>query len=496
MRTPQLCATVTGRTMEELRRERDAATFADLVEVRLDLVDRPDPIGAIEGRRRPVLVTCRASWEGGGFRGSEEERERILSDAQNAGAEFVDVEARAEFVPAITRRRRGRGIVLSFHAFGDAPDDLRERARAMRSTGAEIVKIAIEATRLNDTLPLIRLASDPDFADPDGMDGHVLLAMGQAGVATRVLAARLRNRWTYAGNGVAPGQIPASRLLAEFGFRRIQPDATLYGVVGKPIAHSLSPVMHNAGFNALGMNAVYVPLEANDVDDFVTFAREMHLAGASITAPFKVGMLSHVDETEEMARRVGAVNTLVVRDGEWIGANTDVDGFLTPLIGRMALKGTRAAVLGAGGAARAVAVALSSQQAAVTVCARQQAAATEVAALAGGTVGRWPPRPGSWDVLINATSAGSGGPDDDPMAGVPLDGEIVFDLVYAPARTPLLERAAREGCLTIGGLEMLVAQAERQFELWTGQRPPDGLFKSAAASAAGESHQAAVRGQA
>jgi 3-dehydroquinate dehydratase/shikimate dehydrogenase len=207
-------------------------------------------------------------------------------------------------------------------------------------------------------------------------------------------------------------------------------------------------------------------------------------------------MLSHVDETEEMARRVGAVNTLVVRDGEWIGANTDVDGFLTPLIGRMALKGTRAAVLGAGGAARAVAVALSSQEAAVTVCARQQAAATEVAALAGGAVGTWPPRPGSWDVLINATSAGSGGPDDDPMAGVPLDGEIVFDLVYAPARTPLLERAAREGCLTIGGLEMLVAQAERQFELWTGQRPPEGLFKSAAASAAGESHQSAVRGQA
>src|SRR4051812_25121005 len=162
MRSPQLCATVTGRTMEELRRERDAATFADLVEVRLDLVDRPDPIGAIEGRRRPVLVTCRAHWEGGGFRGSEEERERILSEAQNAGAEFVDVEARAEFVATITRRRRGRGIVLSRHAFGETPADLLERARAMRSTGAEIVKIAIEAKSLADVLPLVRLASEPD----------------------------------------------------------------------------------------------------------------------------------------------------------------------------------------------------------------------------------------------------------------------------------------------------------------------------------------------
>jgi len=482
--------------MEELRRARDAATFADLVEVRLDLVDHPDALGAIEGRRRPVVVTCRAPWEGGGFQGSEEERERILSEAQNAGAEFIDVEAGAEFVATITRRRRGRGIVLSLHAFGEPPSDLLERARAMRSTGAEIVKIAIDAARVSDMLPLVRVADEPDFSDPDGIDGHVLLAMGQPGVPTRVLASRLRNRWTYAGDAVAPGQIPAARLLGEFGFRRIHADATLYGVVGKPIAHSLSPVMHNAGFSALGINAVYVPLEASDVDDFVTFAREMHMAGASITAPFKVAMLSRVDETDEMARRVGAVNTLIVREGRWIGANTDVEGFLTPLIGRMALKGTRASILGAGGAARAVAVALGSQGAAVTVCARQPAAAKEVAALAGGTVGTWPPKPGSWDVLVNATSSGSGGATDDPMDGVRLDGEIVFDLVYAPARTPLLERAAREGCMTIGGLEMLVAQAERQFELWTGCRPPAGLFKSAASSATGETHEAIVRGQA
>ena len=476
--------------MEELRRARDAAAFADMVEVRLDTVERPDAIGAIEGRRRPVLVTCRPSWEGGHFQGSEEERERLLSEAQSAGAEFVDVEARAEFVSTITRRRRGRGIVLSLHAFGEPPSDLLERARAMRSTGAEIVKIAIEAQRLGDVLPLMDLATHPDFVDPDGMNGHVLLAMGQAGVPTRVLAARLGNRWTYAGDGVAPGQIPAARLLGEFGFRRIKPDATLYGVVGNPIAHSLSPVMHNAGFNALGLNAIYVPLQACDVDDFVTFARDTRMAGASITAPFKVGMLTHVDETDEMAKRVGAVNTLVVREGRWIGANTDVDGFLAPLAGRMALKGTRATVLGAGGAARAVAVALGSQGAGVTICARQASAAREVAALAGGAAGAWPPRPGSWDVLVNATSSGSRGPVDDPMDGVPLDGEIVFDLVYAPARTPLLERARNEGCLTIGGIEMLVAQAERQFELWTGYRPPAGLFRAAAAAATGDDHVA------
>jgi 3-dehydroquinate dehydratase/shikimate dehydrogenase len=467
--------------MEELRRARDAASFADIVEVRLDTVDRPDALGAIDGRRRPVIVTCRAAWEGGSFGGSEEERERILSEAQAAGAEFIDVEARAGFAPAFARRRRGRGIVLSLHAFGEPPANLVQRAIAMRTTGAEVVKIAIAAERLSDMLPLVELASQRDFADPDGMVGHVLIAMGQAGVPSRILAAHLRNRWTYTGDGVAPGQLAGARLLGEFGFRGIAADAAIYGVVGNPIAHSLSPVMHNAGFRALGLNAVYVPLQAVDVDDFVTFARAMRMRGASVTAPFKVAMLSQVEETDVMARRVGAVNTLIVRDGRWIGANTDVDGFLAPLKGKIALKGARVSVLGAGGAARAVAVALGTQGAAVSISARQAEAAGEVAALAGGSVGPWPPRPGSWDVLVNATTSGSGGQTDDPMRGIPLDGEIVFDLVYAPPVTPLLERARTEGCLTIGGIEMLVAQAERQFELWTGQRPPAGLFKEACA---------------
>jgi len=487
MRDPQLCVTVAGRTMEELRRARDAAPTADLLELRLDLVADPNVAGALEGRRRPVIVTCRAQWEGGGFKGSEEERERILTEAIEAGAEFVDVEARADFVPALLRRRRGRGIVLSIHAYGDVPSDLRDRARAMRSTGAEVVKLAIEAKRLSDTLPLFEMAAGPELR-PDGQPdtaGHVLIAMGQPGFPSRVLAARLGNRWTYAGDGIMPGQVPAERFVGEFKFGTIRPDAALYGVVGNPIAHSLSPVMHNAGFAALGLNAVYLPLEAADADDFTIFARQMGLQGASVTAPFKVAMLSKVHEIDTVATRVGALNTVVVREDRWLGTNTDVHGFLAPLAGRMALKGTRASILGAGGAARAVAVALAEQGAAVTVSARRADAARDVARLAGGHVGAFPPRPGSWDVLVNATSAGGQGAGDNPMAGVALDGEIVFDLVYSPAETPLLKQARAEGCLTIGGIEMLVAQAERQFEIWTGQKPPDGLFRSRADAAVG-----------
>ncbi len=478
MREPQICVTVTGRTMEELRRARDAAAGADLVEVRLDGVDRPDPVGAIEGRLRPVIVTCRAKWEGGWFEGSESERRQILHDAMVAGAEFVDIELRAEFTQELVRLRRGRGILLSLHVFGERLPDAKESVRALRSTGAEVVKLAYEARRLVDTLPLFALAEDPDFRGVESQ-GHILIAMGQPGTSTRVLAARLGNRWTYAGDGIVPGQIPAVRLLSEYHYRRIRPDADLFAVAGNPVAQSLSPAMHNAGFEHRGLNAAYVSLEARDVDDFVQFAHTMKLRGASITAPLKVAMMERVDSCDSLAEEVGAVNTLHVKGDRWIGTNTDVAGFLTPLKGRMALKGTRATILGAGGAARAVAVALKREGAAVKICARRHDEAQRVASLVGVQPGPFPPPPGTWDVLVNATSAGSRPGDKSPMEGVRLDGEIVFDLVYLPPETALISQALEAGCWTIGGIEMLIGQAERQFETWTGQAPAQGLFKEA-----------------
>ena len=458
--------------MDEVRRARDAAAGADLVEVRLDGVDRPDVAGALEGRLRPVIVTCRPRWEGGAFDGPEEARRRILTEAIAAGAEFVDVELRAEFAADVIRLRRGHGVIVSMHEFKGPPADIGAAVRCLRSTGAEVVKFAMTAGTLTETLPLFDIGRQ---ADPSSdSQGHVLIAMGPRGAHTRVLAARLQNRWTYAGDA-APGQMPPARLLGEFGFRRIRGNSSLYAVVGSPIDHSLSPAMHNAGFAATGRDAAYIALDAHDAGDFVTFARAIGLRGASITAPFKVPMMAHLDEIEPLAAEVGAVNTLTITDGRWLGSNTDVAGFLAPLAGRMALRGTRAAVLGAGGAARAVAVALKREGAHVRVCARRADQAQEVAALAGVSAGAFPPPPGSWDVLVNATAIS----DHSPMEGVRLDGEIVFDLVYAPGETPLVRQAREAGCWTIGGIEMLIAQAERQFETWTGAAPPPGLFRQA-----------------
>jgi 3-dehydroquinate dehydratase type I len=177
--------------MDDLRRDRDAASDADLVELRLDLVDRPDVAGALHGRRTPVIVTCRARWEGGGFAGSEEERRRMLESAAALGAEYVDVEAAADFTPDLVRARAGRGIIVSSHVFGEPPSDLQARYASLRATGAEVAKLAIQVSSLEETLPLFDLAAtNPNMPDY----GHILIGISNHRVATRVLAARLGNR--------------------------------------------------------------------------------------------------------------------------------------------------------------------------------------------------------------------------------------------------------------------------------------------------------------
>jgi 3-dehydroquinate dehydratase/shikimate dehydrogenase len=469
----QLCITVIGKDGEAIRQARVAAEdTADLVELRLDSMTSPDPEAALAGRRKPAIVTCRPAREGGMFHGSEEERLRILQRAQSLGAEFIDIEwdIRAEpFVAA----RGGKGVIVSRHDFQGVPDDLPALLQRLRATGAEVAKVAVTVERASDLRTLLENARPGD--------GSVLIGMGRAGLATRVLAARFGSRWTYAGNGVAPGQVSATRLLEEFHFRRIRPDAAVYVLLGRPAADSLSPAMHNAGFAALALNAVYVPIESRDIDGFRQVAGMIGMGGASVTIPFKRDVMPLLDETAPTAAEAGAVNTIAIRDGRWIGMNTDADGFLEPLRRRLPdLAGVRAMILGAGGAARGVGLALRREGAKVAISARRPEAAELVAHDIGAAVAPWPPPSASWDLLVNATPAGSGAHRDETPFSGPFDGRLVYDLIYDPDPTRLMRAAESSGCAAIGGLEMLVAQAERQFEIWTGQRPPVGLFAEAA----------------
>ena len=473
MPTPLLCVTVTAATMAELRERRDAVRDADLIELRLDSVRDPDVAGALSGRRRPVIVTCRPTWEGGGFAGAEEERKRLLADALRLGAEYVDVEWRARFDDLISAAA-GRRIVLSSHDFHGVPADLSARVQAMRAEGAEVVKVAVAATSLSDCVTLLDLGQRSE-------GNLVLIGMGEHGLATRVLAGRFNSKWTYAGALHTVGQLPVDTLLDDYRFRTIDSSTEIYGLVGAPVAHSVSPGMHNAAFRAACLNAVYLPLPAASAKDFVRFGRAFGVKGASVTVPYKVALLDEVDEVHPVARRIGAINTIRMTGDRWAGTNTDAAGFLETLRERVPLAETRASILGAGGAARAVAAALASGGGRVTIHARSRAQAEDVARQTSAAAGPWPPERGSWDLLVNCTPIGMHpSVDETPLGAAELTGRTVYDLVYNPPMTRLLRDAQAAGCRIIGGLEMLVAQAHEQFHWWTATRPAAGVMRDAA----------------
>jgi 3-dehydroquinate dehydratase/shikimate dehydrogenase len=477
---------VAAASPDAMRHQRDASR-ADLVELRLDLLHRPDADAALAGRNRPVIATCRAAWEGGRFDGAEADRLAILTRALALGADYVDLEWKAaaalEHWPADVRAR----VVLSSHDFAGVPADLADRVRDMRRYGTAMVKVAVTARQLRDTLPVIAIGR----AGRDAGEGIVVIAMGTPGLATRVLPEHVGSAWTYGGNGVAPGQVTVDRLRDEFRVGAVGASTPVYAVVGRPIGHSVSPAMHNAAFAATGIDGVYVPCEAADFEDFLALADALGIAGASVTAPYK-------EDAARAAGSGGALNTLRRRArgqsgngrGEWDGTNTDVEGFLAPLAAE-ALEGRRAAVVGAGGSARSVVSGLLSRGARVSVHARRHEAAQALAdaahadagggTMAGVTAGAWPVPRASWDLLVNTTPVGTH-PDVDrsPVAAADLDGALVYDLVYNPRPTRLLRDAAAAGCRTLDGLDMLVAQAIRQFAWWTGVTPDTRVLQEAA----------------
>lgn len=474
-----VCETVQG-TKAAAVREAAQATIADLIEFRLDGLADPDPESVLASRPRPAIVTCRPVWEGGRFTGSEEERERLLVRAAEAGAEFVDVEWRAPWRARFVERWPDR-TVLSLHEFTGIPDDLTDLVAAMAATRAAVVKVAVLASRLAHLLPLLALRR---IVPPEKR--LVVIGMGPAGWPSRILAARFGSCWTYGGEGAAPGQIPVRRLIDEFRIRQVSGATAVYGLVGRPVGHSLSPAMHNAAFAAARLDAVYVPFEAADFADFLAVADGLGVRGVSVTAPFKAEAARAARSAGGPAgREVVVVNTLRRGEGEgWVGVNTDIDGFLAPL-STIPLEGRRAAILGAGGAAAAVAQALLGRGAHVTIHARRVEAADRLAAAVGVRAGAWPPAAGSWDVLVNATPAGTwperdASPLPAEALGRDLGASLVYDLVYNPRETALLRAARARGATTIGGLDMLVAQAAAQWTWWTGLPAPVAAMRQAA----------------
>ncbi|MGH7836438.1 MAG: shikimate dehydrogenase, partial [Candidatus Binataceae bacterium] len=267
---------------------------------------------------------------------------------------------------------------------------------------------------------------------------------------------------------------------------RIHRRTRVYGVIGDPIAHSLSPQLQNAGFRARRIDAVFLPFLVRQLRDFLAAIEPLGIAGFSVTLPHKQAIIRHLDGCDPLAAAIGAVNTVVVRGGgKLFGYNTDYVGVLRALEKRISLRGSRVLILGAGGAARAVAFALAQSGASVCVCARRMPRAKALAReVRGQAIERKRLRDEFFDAIVNATPVGMHPrTSDSPLEEHELNCRLVFDTIYRPRVTKLLEMAARRGIETVSGMEMFVAQGTAQWEIWTGERAPVEIMRRAALQA-------------
>ncbi len=480
-----ICIPITARTESGMAAMMaQAAALADILELRMDLAPGVPLEPLLRNRPCPVIVTNRPVREGGEYAGEESARIALLQQGVDLGAEFVDVE-----LDSAARIRRGprTRLIISHHDFARTPDHVEEVHRHLVQAGADIAKFAVKANDILDNLRVLRVLRHTKHPT-------IALCMGELGVASRILGRKYGNFLTFAslaaGRESAPGQLTAGELRGLYRYKKIGPDTALYGVIANPVAHSMSPAIQNAAFEALGLNAVYLPFKVEgDPAEFVRAFRELDAQGYSVTLPHKQEVIAAMDEVDDTVRQAGAMNTVVNRGGRLCGANTDIPAALGAIEAALgvegsapsrALKDRETLIIGAGGAARAVACGLMARGAYVLIANRTQeravALAREISAQAAPMerVGSLRPQ-----ILINTTSVGMWpNVEESPVpAAVLRKGMIVFDAVYNPPETRLLREAKAAGCQCISGVEWFVRQAALQCEMWTGRPAPRAVME-------------------
>jgi 3-dehydroquinate dehydratase/shikimate dehydrogenase len=454
---------------------------ADLLELRLDtLREPPDLPRLLAESKLPVIITCRAAREGGEFSGEEEARLAILQRAVQLGAAYVDIEADA--VHKIERIGPTK-IIASRHDFTKTPDNLADLVADMEKLPCDIVKFAVKANSLNDNLKI--------FSVMQNCRKPVIgLGMGELGEMSRVLYARFGGFLTFgslaAGEESAPGQLSCRDLAELYRVKNITTKTALYAVIGDPIAHSMSPEIHNTAFREKKLDAVYLKLRVHDFDSFLReVAEPLNLRGISVTIPHKHSALKAADPVHALARDIGAVNTLTRTPDGWSGDNTDCAGALDAIRqaarkNRITLEGRPALLLGAGGTARAVGFGLKNEGCKLVVANRTREKAEALAADLGCETIDWKKTHLSkYAVVANTSAVGMHpNPDATPIDPAVFNAETVaFDAVYNPRETRMLREARERGAKIADGVAMFVGQAARQFETWTGLPAPREIME-------------------
>ncbi|HKX85020.1 MAG TPA: shikimate dehydrogenase [Pyrinomonadaceae bacterium] len=486
--TGKICISVCAGTVDELfEKIGRAQPLADVIELRFDCLDRSELPRAIERLTSSsvppenLLATFRSEEQGGSRAISFQDRLDFWNsdfDHSFIAADFEeDIAKEASDWHCDTR-------LASFHDFSGIPADLPGIRTRLDDARADVSKIAITTRSVTDAIPLWQLLDEGKPLIP--------IAMGEGGKWTRILGLAHGAPMTYAslesGSETAPGQVSAEDLIEVFRAKELDRDTLVYGIVAGDTAYSISPWMHNAAFKAARMNRVFVPLQSSNLDEFIrrmvkrgTREVELNFAGFSVTNPHKQSIMRQLDEVDETAGVIGAVNTVKIEGERLYGFNTDAPGFITPLKKIYPdLKNASVIVVGAGGAARAVIYALRSEGADVTVLARDTQKAACLADEFGVATRQFnisdlsSEFSGS-DILVNTTPLGTKGANETQTIATAeqLNGlKLVYDLVYNPLETQLIRQAKAAGVSVIGGLDMLIAQGAKQFEIWMGEEAP------------------------
>lgn len=522
LRLEKLCIAVGGRNAAELMQNAQAALRESrFLELRLDSISKPaevfGPLKKMIQANPGVMVigTCRRKVNGGGFGGSLTSEFEVLMGAAEAGCQIVDLEiesaesAKAAQLEELRKTAVGgkRGVksagangvvedrtqlalMISYHDF-HRTKHLEKVTDRIEAFDPDLVKVVSTAKSLADNLEILDLLSFRSAASQ-----MAAIAMGEEGLISRILGPREGGAFTFAaastGKATAPGQITARVMRELYRFDQLDAATKIYGVFGNPVSHSLSPVMQNMAFRKEGVNAVFLPLKAHSAEDLIACFRKLPMAGAAVTMPFKCDVIPHLANCDAYAQKTGAVNTLRMgADGNIYGFNTDVAGILRPLERRMRLDGAKVAVLGAGGAARAAVYGLVASGAEVFVVNRTHEKAASLArkakahALKQEKLAKEP-----MDAVINATPCGMAGSRASlPIAKNELNAKLVFDLVYNPLETPLLQLAKSRGLGVISGVEMFVQQGAQQFEIWTARPAPEAEMLRSVLHALEEGHE-------
>jgi 3-dehydroquinate dehydratase/shikimate dehydrogenase len=492
MNDTKLCISICAKNSEELfEKIVHAEDLADVIEVRFDCLGSEERLTIAEqlsATGKNFLITFRPAEQGGHTELEVSERKEFW--ARIPTSKWADGE------PDVIEDIDTRGfekVICSYHASSNTAGNIGQIFALLADTKADILKIAVPTNAAVDAIPVWNLIEAAKAANKK----IVPIAMGEAGKWTRVLGPASGAPLSYsalaAGSETAAGQISAEEMLSVFRVKELDRETEVFGVVGGDTSYSVSPWMHNEAFKAEGMNRVFVPFQTDNIEEFIVRmvkpdTREIgiNIRGLSITNPHKRSVIKYLDQLDEAAAKIGAVNTVSIENGKLCGFNTDAPGFVTPLkkvLGNV--KGARVAIAGAGGAARACAFALKQEGAAVSIFARSYKKANELADAIGVKAGAMNNsfRPGTIDILVNATPIGTKGSREENIAianSAQLNGlKLVYDLVYNPIETPLIREARRAGVPAIGGVDMLISQGAKQFEIWTGEKPQINVMKAA-----------------